>query len=176
LEAARQLDLLDRFGDCSARCESVATRVREWEAARDRRDRVEAEMRERAHREELYRFQLSEIDAVDPKPGEEEQLRSERSRLQHAERIAAGFAEAMALLNDDDHSAISGVGRAAAVLRALAKLDPETQAPIQTLEGASAHLEEAVGAIRALRGGAILDPERLEWIDERLDAIGRLRR
>jgi DNA repair protein RecN (Recombination protein N) len=175
-EPARQLDLLDRFGECAARRECVAALVQEWEAARDRLDQLEAEMRERVHQEDLYRFQLSEIDAVDPQPGEEEELRVERSRLQHAERIAAGLAEGLALLHEDDHSAVSRVGRAETVLRALAKLDPDTCAPLESLEGARAHLEEAVGHIRALRDRAVLDPVRLEWLDGRLDAIGRLKR
>ena len=176
LEPARQLALLDRFGECEARRQRVASLVRDWEDARGRRERLEGEMREGARQEDLYRFQLSEIDAVQPMDGEEDDLRTERNRLQHAERIVAGLAEGMALLQEDDHSAASRVGRAASVLRGLAKFDPDAQAPIEALESAEAHIEDAVGRIRALRDRAVFDPERLEEIDARLDAIGRLKR
>jgi DNA repair protein RecN (Recombination protein N) len=68
------------------------------------------------------------------------------------------------------------VGRAGSVLRGLAKFDPDAETPLEALEGAQAHLEDAVGRIRVLRDRAVFDPERLEEIDARLDAIGRLKR
>ncbi len=176
LEPARQLDLLDRFGECGARRERVAALVRGWEDARGRLQRLEDEMRERARQEDLYRFQLSEIDAVKPRDGEEENLRAERNRLQHAERIVAGLAEVMALLHEDDQSAVSRAGRAGAALRGLSRLDPDALAPIEALESARAHLEEAVARIRTLRDRAVFDPDRLEQIDARLEALGRLKR
>src|SRR5215467_15231403 len=59
LEPARQLDLLDRFAECGPRRERVAALVRAWEDARGRRERLDAELREAARQEDLYRFQLS---------------------------------------------------------------------------------------------------------------------
>ncbi len=176
LDPARQLDLLDRFAECGEARARVARLVASWQEGRDRRDRLEAEMRDRARQEDLYRFQLSEIDAVRPKAGEEDELRAERTRLQHAERIATGFAEVMALLHEDDRSAATGLGRAEATLRGLARIDPDALAPIETLESAKVHLEEAVARVRALRDRAVADPERLEEIEGRLDALGRLKR
>jgi DNA repair protein RecN (Recombination protein N) len=176
LEPARQLDLLDRFGECGDARARVAALVARWQDARERRDRLEAEMRELARQEDLYRFQLSEIDAVRPRAGEEDELRHERTRLQHAERIATGFAEVMAWLQEDDRSAVSGLGRAQAALRGLARVDPDALGPIEALETAQVHLEEAVARVRALRDRAVPDPERLEEIEGRLDALGRLKR
>ena len=129
LEPQRQLGLLDRFGESEAQRERVAHLVGTWRDARDRQEHLEEEMREQARQEDLYRFQLSEIDAVDPRDGEEEALRAERNRLQHAERIVAGLGEAMAALYEDDRSVASGLGRAGAILRGLAKLDPDTLGP-----------------------------------------------
>ena|SRR5215471_18690868 len=176
LEPARQLDLLDRFAECGPRRERVAALVRAWEDARSRRERLDAELREAARQEDLYRFQLSEIDAVKPTDGEEDELRAERNRLQHAERIAAGLGEAMALLQEDERSAVSAAGRAASVLRSLVRFDPGVVAAVEALDGAQAHLEDAVGRVRALREHAVFDPDRLEEIDGRLDALGRLKR
>src|SRR5215831_7367734 len=170
------LDLLDRFAECGPRRERVAALVRAWEDARGRRERLDAELREAARQEDLYRFQLSEIDAVKPTDGEEDELRAERNRLQHAERIAAGLGEAMALLQEDERSAVSAAGRAASVLRSLVRFDPGVVAAVEALDGAQAHLEDAVGRVRALREHAVFDPDRLEEIDGRLDALGRLKR
>ena len=176
LESSRQLALLDRFGDCEALRERVGQLVGVWQEARGRQERLEEELRDQARQEDLYRFQLAEIDAVNPRDGEEDELRAERHRLQHAERIVSGLGEAIAVLYEDDRSAASGLGRAGALLRSLAKFDPDALAPTEALEGAQAHLEDAVERLRALRDRAVFDPERLEWIDARIDALGGLKR
>jgi DNA repair protein RecN (Recombination protein N) len=176
LEPARQLDLLDRFAECEARRERVTGLVRQWEAARHRLLALEEERRDRARQEDLYRFQLSEIDAVDPRDGEEEELRAERTRRQHAERIAAALAEVMAVLQEDDRSAVSAAGRALGLLRGLARFDPDALAAAEALESAQAHLEDAVARVRALADRAVSDPRRLEDIEARLDALARLKR
>jgi DNA repair protein RecN (Recombination protein N) len=176
LEPARQLDVLDRFAGCEALRERVGDLVREWEAARGELLRLRAEAREQGRQEDLHRFQLSEIDAARLKEGEEDDLRAERRRLQHAERIAGGFQEVLGLLYEDEQAAASRVGRACALLRELSKLDPELGAPTDALEGAQAYVEDAVSRVRALRDRIVFDPGRIEEIDDRLDALVRLKR
>jgi DNA repair protein RecN (Recombination protein N) len=177
MEPARQLELLDRFADCVSARERVAALVGRWQHARETLVRLREELGESARQEELYRFQLSEIDAVRLRDGEEEEeLRAEQRRLQHAERILAGLQEVMALLHEDDRSAGARVSRAAALLRGLSRLDAQTAGPVEGLEAALAHVEEAVTRVRVLRDRAVADPPRLADIDSRLDAIAKLKR
>jgi len=176
MEPARQLLLLDRFAEALDRRERVGALVRTWEEARAALDRLRSEMREGARQEDLYRFQLAEIDDVRLKDGEEDELRAERSRLQHAERIVAGLQETVGLLYEEPQSATTRLSRAAALLRDLSRYEPDAAASIEALEGAQAYLEDVVGRARALRDRAVFDPERLEQIDARLDAIVKLKR
>ena len=176
LEASRQLDVLDRFGEADALCARVAELFGAWREARARQERLAEEIREQARQEDLLRFQLAEIDAVAPVDGEEDELRAERHRLQHAERIVAGIGDAIAALYEDDRSAASGLGRASAALRGVARFDPDAGAPIEALDSAQALVEDAVDRLRALRDRATFDPARLEWIDGRLEALGALKR
>jgi DNA repair protein RecN (Recombination protein N) len=176
MEPARQLLLLDRFAEALDRRERVGALVRTWEEARAALDRLRSEMREGARQEDLYRFQLAEIDDVRLKDGEEDELRAERSRLQHAERIVAGLQETVGLLYEEPQSATTRLGRAAALLRDLSRYEPDAAASIEAIEGAQAYLEDVVGRARALRDRAVFDPERLEQIDARLDAIVKLKR
>jgi DNA repair protein RecN (Recombination protein N) len=176
LEPAGQLLLLDRFAAAEARRERVAALVRRWEEARGDLQRLRDEMREGARQEDLYRFQLSEIDGVRLRDGEEDELRAERGRLQHAERIVAGLQEIAGLLYEDPQSATARLARAGALLRDISRYDPEAAASIEAVEGAQAYVEDVVGRARALRDRAVVDPERLEQIDARLDAIVKLKR
>src|SRR5881628_1825404 len=105
MEPARQLELLDRLAECVPQRERAGGLVRRWEEARASLARLREELAESARQEDLYRFQLAEIDAVRLREGEEDELRADRSRLQHAERILRGLQEVMALLHEDDHSA-----------------------------------------------------------------------
>jgi DNA repair protein RecN (Recombination protein N) len=176
MEPGRQLALLDRFGECASRGERVGALVRRWEEAREALARLRAEIAESARQEDLYRFQLSEIDAVHLRDGEEEELRADRSRLQHAERIRRGLEDVMTLLHEDDHSASARLARAGTLLQGVARLDPETLTPIDGIEAARAQLEEVVARVRALRDRAVADPDRLGEIESRLDAIAKLKR
>src|SRR5204863_286416 len=100
----------------------------------------------------------------------------ERRRLQHADKLAAGLAEVVALLDDDRDAATARLHRATRVLGDLARLDPAFAAPVEPLDAANAQLEEALAAVRALRDSVAVEPGRLESLDERLDALTRLKR
>ena len=176
MEPARQLDVLDRYAGCDESRTALTRLWGRWEAARNSLARLRDETREAARKEEMYRWELSEIDAVQLREGEEDDLRSERRRLQHAERIRAGLEEIMELLNEDGQAVLTRLGRAVALLRDLSRFDPDAAEPIEALEGAQAYVEDVVVRVRALRERAVVDPARLRQIDERLDAIGNLKR
>src|SRR6058998_723887 len=151
LEPARQLELLDRFADAEELRERVAGLVAKFRAARAEAERTRAAERDRAQREDLLRFQLSELDGARLREGEEEGLRAERRRLQHAERLTAGLAEVGGLLDEDESSAASRLHRAGRLLRELARFDPAFAAPADTIDGAGALIEDALAAVRGLR-------------------------
>lgn len=176
LEPARQLDLLDRFAGAETVRAEVADLFARYRGAREELERLRGAERDRAQREDLLRFQLSELDTADIRPGEEEELRAEHRRLQHAERLTKGLAEAAALLVEDPDAASARIGRAARLLRELGRLDPAFARPAELLDGASAQVEEALLAVRALGRSVDAEPGRLEAIDDRLDALTRLKR
>src|SRR2546426_1186567 len=147
--------------------------VAKFRGARAEAERTRAAERDRAQREDLLRFQLSELDAARLRPGEEEELRQERRRLQHADKLTAGLAEVAALLDDDHESATARLHRATRILGDLARLDPSMAAPVEPIDAARAQLEDTLAAVRALRESVPLEPGRLEVIDERLDALDR---
>jgi DNA repair protein RecN (Recombination protein N) len=176
LEPARQLDLLDRFGDAEELRERMGDIFARHRTAWAEAERMRAAVRDRAQREDLLRFQLSELDGARLREGEEEELRAEHRRLQHAERLIAGLAEVGGLLDEDESSAASRLHRAGRLLRELARFDPMFAAPADTIDGAESLIEDALAAVRGLRARVTVIPGRLEEVDERLDALARLKR
>src|SRR5688572_7831002 len=176
LEPARQLELLDRFADAEEACAHVGALHAKYRAARDEAERMRGAERDRAQREDLLRFQVGELDAARLRAGEEEELRGELRRLQHAERLTAGLAEAAGLLDEAPQSATERLARVARILQDLGRIDPAFAAPGEPIEAARIQLDEALGAIRRLRDATPAEPGRLDAIHERLDALARLRR
>jgi DNA repair protein RecN (Recombination protein N) len=176
LEPARQLELLDRFADAEDVGARVAGLHAKHRAAREEAELTRTAARDRARREDLLRFQVGELNAARLRVGEEEALRGELRRLQHAERFTAGLVEAAALLDDAPQSASERLVRAARILQELGRIDPALAEPGEPIETARLQIEEALGAIRRLRDGIVAEPGRLDAIHERLDALARLER
>src|SRR5437762_1488040 len=147
LEPARQLDLLDRFAETEALRERVAALFGKHRAALDDVERTRIAERDRAQREAVLRFQVSELDAARLRPGEEDALRAERQRLQHAERFATGLAEVAALLAEEEPSAVGRLAQARRIVRDLARLDPAFERAGEALEAAEAQVDDAVIAL-----------------------------
>src|SRR5207247_1317963 len=162
LEPVRQLDLLDRFADAEPLRERFAALFAKHREAREDLERRRGAGRDRAQREDLLRFQVSELDAARLRPGEEEDLRTERRRLQHAERFAAGLEEVGELLQVDAASAAARLARATRVLTDLGRLDPAFGAPVEMVEAARVQVDETLAAVRALRDTIVFEPGRLE--------------
>jgi DNA repair protein RecN (Recombination protein N) len=176
LQPLAQLELLDRFADAEDAVARLAALHAEYRAAAEELERLRGADRDRAQRDDLLRFQVSELDAARLRVGEEEELRAERRRWQHAERFSSGLAEVTQLLLEDRDAAAGRVARAARVLSDLGRLDGAFADAATPLDAAAAQIEEALLAVRKLREGIDAEPGRLEAIDERLDAMARLKR
>ncbi|MBI1736954.1 MAG: DNA repair protein RecN [Candidatus Rokubacteria bacterium] len=175
-EPLRQLELLDRFADADALRDRVGVLAAKHRAAREALERTRATERDRAQREDLLKFQVSEIDAARVRPGEQEELRAELRRLRNAEKFTSGLSEVTELLHEGAHAAAAAIARAVHVLRGLGRLDPAFVAPVESLDAASAQVEDALAAVRQLGRALTFEPGRLEEIDERLDTLTRLQR
>lgn len=175
VDATTHLTYLDAFGAHESVVERVAVAVASArEALRqllEARERLVA----RAEREELVRFQISEFERLDPKPGEVASLQAERERLRHAEQLIRAVSRAAAAL-DGDEGAADRAATASAELERAARLDGELQALLQRVNEAVADLRDVAYDLGRYVHGLDLDGSRLEGIEERLVGLQRLLR
>ena len=141
-----------------------------------RLERVSGDERQRHERLDLLRFQVGEIDAAALAAGEEDELRSERAVLRHAEAIGGALGAAAALLLEDDDAAATRVARAQRRLGEVAEWLPEVPAWLDELEEAGIRLQELAVAIRQRLQGVEVDPRELDRVERRLAAIEPLLR
>lgn len=123
---------------------------------------------------EFLRYQLEEIDRVDPKAGEEVQLEQFRRRLAGAEKLERSLAEAEGLLSGEEAAALDGLGRVHQSLLEAFKVDGALEPLVRALAGAQAELEEVARGISRARAAVEVDPGRLAEADERLELLKAL--
>jgi len=147
----------------------LAARIRE-------REGLLADEGERARRADYLAFQLRELEAADPCPGEDEALEQERRVLAASERLRDAARAAEALAYGEEGSASERIGRAVRSLGEAAATDPRLAGPLQLLRSAAAEAEEAGRELGRYADGLGGDPERLQQIEERLDLLRTLSR
>jgi DNA repair protein RecN (Recombination protein N) len=142
-----------------------------------------AELREREGSRErdldLYRYELSEIEAVEPDPEERDALVADRERLRHAEGLHAAAAGAHAGLAGAD---LEGGGAAASLAEAESKLaaatgvDPILDRIAERVATLSVEVGDVAAELRHYAEGIAADPGGLVAVEERLEALDRLER
>jgi DNA repair protein RecN (Recombination protein N) len=139
------------------------------------RDELAAAIRDRDRRVEQLTYQLTEIDAVGPRPGEDEVLEAGLPMLRHGERLAGAASEAFAHLKGEGRGS-DALAEALAVLHAVEGLDPELDALSARLREAAATLDDAGSDLRRYGEGVEHDPAALDHTEARLMTLAGLKR
>lgn len=175
-DAGTHLGFLDGFAGLGPERAALAERWRQWTDARAAAEAAREAARTRGDREDLLRFQLSEIEKLAPQPDEEAELAERVSRLRHATQLAGLTLRAEEALTSGEADVAGLLRRVVADLEAGARLDPGLEGLARQLEAARVEVEDVgreVGRYaRALRA----DPAELDRIEERQHQLRRLAR
>jgi len=169
-----QLAILDAFAENEALRAEMADAHLARAAARAALDGFSADTRARAEREDLLRFQLGELEAARPAPGEDETLAVERERLRGAERFFAASARGEETLYAGDGAVSERIAGVIRDLAPLAALDPALSPVVDSLTSAQAAVEDAARELGRYARGVRADPARLGEVEERLFLLQRL--
>ncbi len=178
--ASAQAEILDGFAgpthlELRGRYREAHRRVGEIGAALDRlRDREGARERDL----DLLRFELSEIEELAPEEDEHAELLADRDRLRGVEGLRTSAAEAVAAVSgsDGEGAADALLAQASGALARIVGVDPTLDRLAERLEATSVELGDLSGELRGYAEGLEADPDRLEQIESRLEALDRLLR
>jgi DNA repair protein RecN (Recombination protein N) len=167
-----QRDILDFYGGLLEQRAATAICYSEWTAVADRLHQLINADADRASRIDLLTFQLQELETLAPQEGELEELGRERQILQNSGRLAAGVAAALdALMDSDSGNANGQIADAIRALRVLAEFDPALEPLIEMLDSAAIQVSESAETLRRYSDNIDMDPQRRDWLEERLDAL-----
>lgn len=174
---AAQRELLDNSSDYRDLLDAVAEHHRAWSNLRRQREQAAASAQDREARLELLRYHLSELNALDLKDGELDELAAERERLSQHGRLASGVREILLLLREaDDASAEQAVSRALTLSRSLSQLDSRFEAIAKLVDESLIALRESIESTQRYESDLEADPQRQDWIEQRLAAIESIAR
>jgi len=165
-----QRALLDEYGGYEAELAAVYDAYGRWHEANRELGRI-ADAGDHSAAVALLRYQVDELSALNPGPGEFPELEAEYRRLSNANRILETLGRSLSALYEDEHSAFSRMGSAARELHELERFDAGLEAIRTQIEGASIQLNEAIDELRRYLDGLDREPGRLGELEQRLDRL-----
>jgi DNA repair protein RecN (Recombination protein N) len=179
LRSGEQLNFLDRYGDLWPSRQRVAAGVGELRQVRKELAALLQDEREMARRIDRLEYQIGEITAARLRPGEEEELSAERTRLSNAEQLVALSSEAYQTLYEGGEEQLSVadlLGQVTRVLADLERVDRSLGEQKSLVETLADQVAELARSLCDYRDSVEYDPERLAWVEERLGLIHDLKR
>ena len=175
-DPATHLEYLDAYGRLESMRDELGEKVAELASVVREIHRVRDAERDRAEREDFLAFQLREIEELDPSPGEETTLESERARLRHAEKLSNATQGAADRLYEGEDAVCDQLARISTDLDAAAAIDPSLATVARSVEDARSELADAARALGRYASGIESNPERLAEIDDRWFRLQKLLR
>ncbi len=143
-------------------------------AALERRRQAEQQRQEQL---DLFNYQVRELQAAALEdPQELANLEQERQRLAHGVELQQqSYQVYQTLYENDQNSACADLlGRAGQVLEEMLRYDPTVGGILEMVQDALAQVEEAGRQINAYGEGVETDPQRLQWVEERITELRQL--
>ena len=131
--------------------------------------------KERERRIDVLAFQIQEIEAVDLKDGEEEELLIKRNKIINLEKIITAIREAMQVLSGEV-GVLDGLRTATRSLSSVSKLDEAYTDVLEKLESLAIEADDVSETLTGLADDLYFDENEAEETEARLDAIRALKR
>jgi DNA repair protein RecN (Recombination protein N) len=179
LNSKNYLEILDDFGELGREGETIRLVYEQWRETNQKYLDLTTQERERHRLLDQLQFQISEIEQAALRPGEEEELASERRKLRNFESLNEHTANILALLEgkgDETPGVIESLGQIQSRVEDMAQRDPDLSEARNLTENATYTLEELLTKLRIYNEALEFQPGRLDEIEARLHLIHNLKK
>jgi DNA repair protein RecN (Recombination protein N) len=176
LSASSHRDLLDHFGECDSLKNDVRRIYLRLKSTEGELRALVNNLVEQEHSRDFIQHQLTEIDLLNPKRGEDDELLAERRLLTHAEKIIELGASAYYNLYESDESIIARLTVIRRQLEELGQFVGDEEIALDSLLTGIASLTEVAESIRRYGSGIEYSPTRLAEVESRLSELEKVKR
>lgn len=173
-DSAFQLEVIDAYAGNSAllqQYENDFFNYKKLQAALD-----ELVQRETQAKKDLdyFQFQFDELEQAGLKAGEQAGFESELETLENAETIKSGLSKSAYALDGGEQNLLSSLGEIKNTLLGLARYNPQIAQLSERISASYIELKDIHSELETLDDTITHDPARIEWLQEKLDAVYRL--
>lgn len=169
--------LLDEFASCQELARQVQLAAQRWKQTRNELERISSLGDEQRSRHQLLSYQLEELENLALGDNELERLEQEHKALSNAEALLGACRQVLDLCSESDAGNV--LSALTASLNRLASFGSQGGAlgeASNLLASAQIQVEEAVGELNRFLDHFDADPQRQQYLEERLDSIYTLAR
>ena len=177
LNSEYHLHLLDRFLDDEGKILSrrIRENVNKIKKLNLQIGNIEEEKTRIAEKKDILEFQLNEINSLELKENEDNELEEEYKILFNAGKINEKLEETSQFLKEGEFSILTVLGRAKRNLEQLSDLSESYNELYEKIESVLYEVEEISYSVDNFAGDVEIDDKKLEKIVERIDNINKLK-
>ena len=168
------LRTLDLVADNAGERDSYAKAFAAYQQASEALQQVTLQAQKDSAEQELLAFQLQQLTEFAPREGEQQELEEEQQLLAHAEEIKSSLYQAAGLLSADEHDVCQRLRQCEQALQAVSAHLPLGDELAQRLESTRIELADIKDEIETQLEHVEFNPQRLEYVDERLARLYEL--
>ena len=125
---------------------------------------------------DLFIYQANEIDSIALLQNEDIILHNKFKKLSHVKEIIDALNTANEILFNQDNTIVSQINQIKNIIFSLEKYDPTLNKISSLLENSIINIQETQGEISNQLSGLDIEPEEIQFIEERLTSIESLKR
>ena len=176
MQPETHLGMLDQFAGAAVTplLAKYQERYRDYVKLKAAVNKKQANEQQWAQRLDMLRYQVKEISATDLKPNEEDELTSERDRLEHFQQINNALQQAVATFNEGEAPVLDQIATVMDAINGIADFDDAYDQLSKSLNDAYYALQDVANEAGQQLDLLEFDDGRLAEIDQRLTTIGDL--
>ncbi|WP_338777042.1 DNA repair protein RecN [Metabacillus sp. FJAT-52054] len=169
--------LLDQFGSAKIvpAHEAYSELYKKYSALKKKIRQLSDNEQEIAHRLDLIQFQLNEIEEAGLQPDEDIKLQEERKEISNFEKVFEALQNAYNALNGEQRG-LDWTGLAMSSLEDVSTINDSLKNMSESMSNSFYILEDLSFQLRSQLDELEYDPERLNFIESRLNEISHLKR
>lgn len=157
-------DILSQYKESYSRIVEASRKLKE----------LKENLAKRQDEEDYLRYQLEQLESFNPQQGEDEYLKLQQNELTHAEDIKVALGSIDSMLcgdNNDADGVVDTMNRVCQIMRQMIHVYPSAEEYLTRLETALIEVRDIAGDLSGKAEDIEYNPERLQKINDRLDAL-----
>ena len=176
LDEKSHLGYLDRFAGLG---EALAQYKAEYAVFRKKKEELEGlslDDEEKSRLSDSLRYRIEELEDAKLQRGEYDELSARRDILRNSEKLREALENAVSCLDGGDDNAVGYTQNARYYAERAARIDPELEGAVSTLDDAYYKLADALEVLRDYTDSLDFSPDEYDKLERRIALIDRLGR